>query len=158
DDPGPTSRASPRCRDATPSSGAGWWRDGVVYQVYPRSFADADGDGVGDLPGIIDHLDHLAGREDSLVVDAIWLCPIYPSPGRDLGYDVSDYDAIDPLFGSMADFERLVAEAHRRGLRVMLDLVMNHTSDQHPWFRSSRASRTGPYSERYLWRDARGHA
>jgi alpha-glucosidase len=135
---------------------ADWWRSGVVYQIYPRSFADSDGDGVGDLAGIIAHLDHLAGRDDSLGVDAIWLSPIYPSPGRDLGYDVSDHGSIDPLFGSMADFERLVAEAHRRGLRVMLDLVLNHTSDEHPWFRASRASRVGPYAERYLWRDPAG--
>ena len=133
-----------------------WWRSGVIYQIYPRSFADTDGDGVGDLAGIIEHLDHLAGDERSLGVDAIWLSPIFPSPGRDLGYDVADYDAIDPLFGSMADLERLIREAHRRGIRVLLDLVMNHTSDQHPWFIESRRSRTGPYADRYLWRDPAG--
>jgi alpha-glucosidase len=141
---------------STTSGGDDWWRSGVVYQIYPRSFADSDGDGVGDLPGIIAKLDHLAGGPNALGVDAIWLSPIYPSPGRDLGYDVSDYTTIDPLFGTMADFERLVAEAHRRGLRVMLDLVMNHTSDEHPWFVDSRASRSGRYADRYLWRDPAG--
>lgn len=139
-----------------PPGSPDWWRTGVVYQVYPRSFADSDGDGVGDLEGIIRHLDHLAGGPDALGVDAIWLSPIYPSPGRDLGYDISDYAAVDPLFGSEADFDRLVAEAHRRGLRVILDLVLNHTSDEHPWFRASRTSREGPYRDRYLWRDPAG--
>ena len=134
---------------------ADWWRTGVVYQIYPRSFADTTGDGVGDLPGIIDHLDHLV-RPDGLGVDAIWLSPIYPSPGLDGGYDVADYSAIDPLFGSMDDFDRLLAEAHRRGLRVLLDLVLNHTSDRHPWFVASRSSRTGPEANWYIWRDPAG--
>lgn len=134
--------------------GDDWWRRGVVYQVYPRSFADTTGDGLGDLPGIIDHLDHLG--PDGLDVDAIWLSPIYPSPGRDVGYDVSDHAAVDPRLGSEADFDRLVAEAHRRGIRVVLDLVMNHTSDEHPWFVASRRSRTGPYADWYLWRDPAG--
>ena len=130
-----------------------WWQRGVVYQVYPRSFADRDGDGVGDLPGIIDHLDHLNdGTPQSLGIDAIWLSPIYPSPGLDLGYDVTDHAAVDPLFGTLADFDRLVAEAHARRVKVVLDLVMNHTSDQNPWFRASRASRGGPYADWYLWR------
>lgn len=136
-------------------SDSDWWRTGVVYQIYPRSFADSTGDGVGDLPGIVEHLDHLAGQ-DGLGVDAIWLSPIYPSPGLDGGYDVADYSAIDPLFGSMADFDRLIAEAHRRGLRVLLDLVLNHTSDRHPWFEASRASRTGPEASWYIWRDPAG--
>jgi alpha-glucosidase len=138
------------------STGTDWWRTGVVYQIYPRSFADADGDGVGDLEGVIAHLDHLAGRPDSLGVDAIWLSPIYPSPGLDLGYDVSDHASIDPLFGSMAVFDRLVAEAHRRGIKVLLDLVMNHTSDRHAWFAASRLSRTGRDAGRYIWRDPAG--
>src|SRR3954451_23289129 len=130
------------------------WRDGVVYQIYPRSFADHDGDGTGDIPGIIDHLDHFDA--DRLPIDAIWLSPIYPSPGRDLGYDVSDHTTVDPLLGTDADFDRLVAEGHRREMKVILDLVMNHTSDEHAWFRASRASRRGPYADFYLWRDPSG--
>ncbi|HEV8280580.1 MAG TPA: alpha-amylase family glycosyl hydrolase [Candidatus Limnocylindrales bacterium] len=131
-----------------------WWRHGVVYQIYPRSYADSDGDGTGDLPGITSKLDYL----DELGVDAIWLSPIYPSPGHDVGYDVSDHTAVDPRFGSEADFDRLVDEAHRRGIRVILDLVMNHTSDEHPWFKASRASREGPYADWYLWMDPSGYA
>ncbi len=133
-----------------------WWKTGVVYQVYPRSFADTTGDGVGDLEGITRHLDHLAGDPGSLGVDAIWLSPINPSPGHDLGYDISDYGSVDPLFGTEADFDRLVTEAHRRGLKVILDLVVNHTSDEHPWFTASRSSVEGPYANRYLWRDPAG--
>lgn len=138
----------------SPRFGDDWWRRGVVYQIYPRSFADTDGDGVGDLPGVIAHLDHLG--PDGLGVDAIWLSPIYPSPGLDLGYDVSDHERVDRLFGTEEDFDRLVAEAHDRGIRVVLDLVMNHTSDAHRWFGSSRAGRTGPHADWYLWRDAAG--
>ena len=130
------------------------WRDGVTYQIYPRSFADHDGDGTGDLPGIIDHLDHFG--PDGLAIDAIWLSPIYPSPGRDLGYDVSDHTTVDPLLGTDDDFDRLVAECHRRGIKVILDLVMNHTSDEHPWFLASKKSREGPYADFYLWRDPSG--
>ena len=133
-----------------------WWRGAVVYQVYPRSFADSNGDGVGDLPGIIDHLDHLAGGPDSLGVDAIWLSPIYPSPGLDVGYDVADHAAVDPVFGTIADFDRLVAESHRRGLKVILDLVLNHTSDQNAWFQASRRSRQDPHADWYIWRDPAG--
>jgi alpha-glucosidase len=131
-----------------------WWRTGVVYQIYPRSFADSDGDGIGDLPGIIDRLDHLG--PDGLGIDAIWLSPIYPSPGKDLGYDVADHSRVDPCFGTEADFDRLVEECHRRRIRVILDLVMNHTSDRHRWFDASRASRQGPYADWYLWRDPAG--
>jgi alpha-glucosidase len=138
-----------------PRFGDDWWRRGVVYQIYPRSFADSDGNGVGDLRGIIEHLDHLG--PDGLGVDAIWLSPIYPSPGRDGGYDVSDHTAVDPLLGAEADFDRLVAEAHRRGIRVVLDLVMNHTSHEHPWFVASRAGRDGPFADWYIWRDPAGH-
>ena len=137
-----------------PRFGDDWWQHGVVYQIYPRSFADTDGDGVGDFQGIIDHLDHLG--PEGLGVDAIWLSPIYPSPGRDVGYDVSDHEHVDPLFGSDADFDRLVAAAHERGIRVVLDLVMNHTSDAHRWFVASRSSRTGPYADWYIWRDPAG--
>ena len=118
----------------------------MIYQIYPRSFADSDGDGVGDLRGIIDHLDHLG--PDGLGIDAIWLSPIYRSPGKDGGYDVSDHTRIDPRLGTEADFDRLVVEAHRRGIRVILDLVMNHTSDEHPWFVDSRMSRDGPARRR----------
>ncbi|MBI2776961.1 MAG: DUF3459 domain-containing protein [Chloroflexi bacterium] len=131
-----------------------WWRTGVVYQIYPRSFADSTGDGYGDLAGIRAHLDHLGPA--GLGVDAIWLSPIYPSPGRDLGYDVSDHGDIDPLFGSIADFDALVEAAHARGIRVVLDLVMNHTSDEHPWFMASRSEPDGPYGDWYLWRDPAG--
>ena len=128
-----------------------WWQRGVVYQVYPRSFADSDGDGVGDLPGILAHLDHL----ESLGVDALWLSPIYPSPGLDLGYDVADHSAIDPLFGSMDDFDQLLAAAHGRGIAVVLDLVLNHTSDRHHWFVNSMA-RADAKADWYLWRDPSG--
>jgi alpha-glucosidase len=155
--PGATARSggrtSPRAV-AGAAFGDDWWRRGVVYQVYPRSFADSTGDGVGDLTGIIDHLDHLNdGTPTSLGVDAIWLSPIYPSPGLDLGYDVADHAGIDPLFGTHADFDRLVDEAHGRGIRVILDLVMNHTSNLHPWFVESRAGRDNPRSDWYIWRD-----
>src|SRR6185436_1628205 len=123
----------------------GWWQTGVVYQIYPRSFADTNGDGIGDLAGILAHLDHLAGGPDSLGVDAVWLSPFYPSPDFDFGYDVADYLGVDPRFGSVEDFERLVEGCHRRGLKVVIDLVLNHSSSHHPWFQASRASRDGPY-------------
>jgi alpha-glucosidase len=123
--------------------------DVVVYQVYPRSFCDSSGDGVGDLEGVRRHLDHLAW----LGVDALWLSPIFPSPMADHGYDVADYCDVDPVFGSLADLDRLVAEAHERGLRVLLDWVPNHSSDQHPWFVASRSSRDDPHRDWYLWVD-----
>jgi len=126
-----------------------WWRDGVIYQIYPRSFADTNGNGLGDLPGIIAKLDYL----QTLGIDALWLSPIYPSPDKDFGYDVSDYLNIDPRFGSLADFELLLSEAHRRGIRIILDLVLNHTSDQHTWFLESRASRENPKADWYIWED-----
>ncbi len=125
-----------------------WWRDGVIYQIYPRSFADTTGNGLGDLPGITSRLDYLA----DLGIDAIWLSPFYPSPDEDFGYDISDHTAVDPRFGSLADFDRLVQEAHRRGIRIVLDMVMNHTSDQHPWFRQSRSSRENPKRNWYIWK------
>jgi alpha-glucosidase len=131
-------------------SGSGdWWRGAVIYQVYPRSFADSDADGVGDLPGLIGRLDHVA----SLGVDAIWICPFYPSPQRDFGYDVVDHCAVDPRQGTLADADRLIAAAHARGLRVLLDLVGGHTSDLHPWFQAGRRSRTAPTADWYVWAD-----
>ncbi len=133
-----------------------WWQTAVIYQIYPWSFQDSNGDGIGDLPGIIRRLDYLSGTPDSLGVDAIWLTPIYPSPMHDFGYDVADYCAVDPRFGTLADFDHLVAEAHRRGIRVIMDLVLNHTSDQHPWFLASRASRASPKRDWYYWADPRG--
>jgi alpha-glucosidase len=126
-----------------------WWKSGIVYQIYPRSFQDSNGDGVGDLPGITSRLDYLV----ELGVQAVWISPIYPSPMADFGYDVADYCGIHPLFGTMGDFERLVAEAHRRGLKIILDFVPNHSSDQHPWFTESRSSRTNPKRDWYIWRD-----
>lgn len=126
-----------------------WWQRGVIYQIYPRSFLDSNGDGIGDLPGILDKLDYL----EWLGVDAIWISPIFPSPMADFGYDVSDYTAIHPLFGTLADFDRLVAEAHRRQIKVILDYVPNHTSDRHPWFLESRTSRHNPRRDWYIWRD-----
>jgi alpha-glucosidase len=132
-------------------AGYAWWQHGVVYQIYPRSFQDANGDRIGDLPGILARLDYLA----ELGVDAIWISPIYPSPMADFGYDVSDYCAVDPIFGTLDDFDRLVAAAHARGLKVILDYVPNHTSDQHPWFIESRSSRKASRRDWYIWRDAR---
>ena len=128
-----------------------WWREGVIYQIYPRSFADSNGDGVGDLPGIRRRLDHLAW----LGVDGIWLSPCFPSPMADFGYDVADYCDVDPAFGTLADMDRLIAAAHERGIRVLLDWVPNHTSDCHPWFLESRASRASAKRGWYVWRDAR---
>lgn len=128
-----------------------WWQTGVLYQVYPRSFQDANGDGIGDLPGILQRLDYLV----DLGVDALWLSPIFPSPMADFGYDISDYTAIDPLFGSLADLDALIAAAHARGLKILLDLVPNHTSDRHPWFLASRSSRSSPKRDWYIWRDPR---
>jgi alpha-glucosidase len=126
-----------------------WWQRGVVYQVYPRSFMDASGDGVGDLRGIVSRLNYL----EWLGVDAVWISPFYPSPMADFGYDVSDYTGVDPLFGTLSDLDRLLEEAHRRGIRVILDYVPNHTSDEHPWFVASHSSRENPKRDWYLWRD-----
>ncbi len=130
-----------------------WWRHGVLYQLYPRSYQDSNGDGVGDLRGITRRLDHLNGRPDSLGIDGIWLSPFYPSPMADFGYDVADYCDIDPAFGTLADFDELLGQAHERGIRIIVDLVPNHSSSEHPWFRESRASRTNPKRDWYVWRD-----
>ena len=126
-----------------------WWRGAVIYQIYPRSFFDSNGDGIGDLPGITARLNHVA----SLGVDAIWLCPFFVSPMKDFGYDVSDHLAVDPIFGTLDDFDALVARAHALGLKVLIDQVWSHTSDRHPWFLDSRARRTGPRADWYVWAD-----
>jgi len=126
-----------------------WWRDGIIYQIYPRSFSDSNGDGIGDLNGIRNKLDYLT----DLGVDALWLSPIFVSPDVDFGYDISDYYSIDPKFGTMKDFEALVKEAHRKGLRIILDMVTNHTSDQHAWFKEARSSRDNSYHDWYLWQN-----
>ncbi len=126
-----------------------WWKEAVIYQIYPRSFYDSNGDGIGDLQGIIQKLDYLS----DLGVDVLWLSPIFASPNLDNGYDISDYRMIMPEFGTMADFEELLAQAHHRGLKVILDLVVNHSSDQHQWFQESRAASDNPYSDYYIWKD-----
>jgi alpha-glucosidase len=128
-----------------------WWKHAVFYEVYPRSFADSNGDGIGDLNGITSKLDYL----HDLGVDAIWITPCFPSPQVDFGYDISDYENIDPMYGTLADFDRLVSEAKKRNIRVILDYVINHTSDQHPWFIDSRSSRTSAHRDWYIWRDGK---
>lgn len=128
-----------------------WWKQCVVYQVYPRSFQDSNGDGVGDLPGVTARLDYL----QELGVDVLWLSPFYRSPGKDNGYDISDYRAVDPLFGTLDDFDEMLAQIHRRGMKLVIDLVVNHTSDEHPWFQASRSSRESPYRDYYIWRDGK---
>ena len=126
-----------------------WWRGAVIYQIYPRSFQDANGDGIGDLLGIVGRLPHIA----SLGADAVWISPFFPSPMKDFGYDVSNYRDVDPMFGSLADFDQIIATAHALGLKVMIDLVLSHTSDQHPWFKESRSSRDNPRADWYVWAD-----
>ncbi len=128
-----------------------WWKGAVIYQIYPRSFADTNGDGIGDLPGITRRLDHVA----ELGVDAIWVSPFFTSPMRDFGYDVADFCGVDPVFGTLADFDALVARAHALGLKVLIDQVYSHSSDQHPWFRESRSSRTNARADWYVWADAK---
>ena len=128
-----------------------WWKGAVIYQIYPRSFADSNGDGIGDLPGITARLDHVA----SLGVDAIWLSPFFTSPMKDFGYDVADYRDVDPIFGTLHDFDALVARAHELGLKVVIDQVYSHTSDEHPWFTESRSSRTNAHADWYVWANAK---
>jgi len=128
-----------------------WWKHAVIYEIYPRSFQDSNGDGMGDLKGITQRLDYLK----DLGVDAIWIAPIYPSPQVDFGYDISDYENIDPQYGTLADFDRLVAEANRRGIHVIMDAVLNHTSDKSPWFIESASSRTNPKRDWYIWRSGK---
>ena len=128
-----------------------WWKEAVVYQIYPRSFKDSNGDGIGDLNGITEKLDYLK----ELGIDVVWLSPVYQSPNDDNGYDISDYQAIMKEFGTMADFDRMLAEAHKRGIRIVMDLVVNHTSDEHKWFIESRSSKDNPYRDYYIWRPAK---
>jgi alpha-glucosidase len=131
----------------TPDTNNPWWKEAIIYQVYPRSYLDTNGDGVGDLPGITARLDYIA----SLGVDIVWLSPFFKSPQKDFGYDISDYCDVDPLFGSLADFDALIAKAHSLGLKIMIDQVMSHTADAHPWFVESRSSRDNPKSDWYVW-------
>ena len=131
-----------------------WWKSAVFYQIYPRSFYDSNNDGIGDLKGVVEKLDHLNdGNGGGLGIDAIWLSPFFPSPQADFGYDVSDYCDVDPIFGSLKDFDSLVSESHKRRIRVVIDLVLNHTSDQHPWFAESRQNRTNDKADWYVWVD-----
>jgi oligo-1,6-glucosidase len=136
---------------SVPNNEVAWWKSAVVYQIYPRSFADSNGDGIGDLPGAIQHLDYLK----HLGVDVVWLSPVYPSPMDDNGYDISDYQDVDPMFGSLADLDQLIEGLHERGIKLVLDLVVNHTSDEHPWFVESRSSKQNPKREWFWWRPAR---
>ena len=141
---------------SAPFNGPEWWREAVAYQIYPRSFQDSNGDGVGDIPGIIARLDYLNdGTEGSLGIDAIWLSPTFPSPMKDFGYDVSNYVDVHPDFGTLADMDRLIAECHKRRMKLLLDYVPNHTSDQHPWFVEARSSRVNPRRDWYVWRDGK---
>jgi len=150
---GQNASAKPASQTSTTSADEqNWWKNAVLYEVYPRSFQDTNGDGIGDLNGITAHLDYLK----ELGVDAIWLTPIYPSPQADFGYDISDYENIDPQYGTLADFDHLIAEANKRHIRVVMDMVMNHTSDEHKWFLESRSSRTNPYRDWYVWHDGKG--
>ena len=128
-----------------------WWRGAVIYQIYPRSFLDTDGDGVGDLPGIARRLDHVA----SLGVDAIWISPFFKSPMADFGYDIADFRAVDPLFGTLEDFDLILAKSHALGLKVMIDQVLSHCSMEHAWFKESRASRDNPKADWFVWADAK---
>jgi alpha-glucosidase len=145
-----TALASPDTRTSA-AAAAEWWRGAVIYQVYPRSFADSNGDGIGDLPGITARLDHVA----SLGVDAVWLSPFFTSPMKDFGYDIADYRDVDPIFGTLADFDALLARAHRLGLRIIIDQVYSHTSDEHAWVRESRSSRGNAKADWYVWADAK---
>src|SRR3569623_549785 len=133
-------------------TGSEWWRHAVIYELYPRSFQDSNADGVGDLKGITSRLDYL----HDLGIDAIWITPMYPSPGIDYGYDISDYVAIDPLYGSMADFDNLVSEAKKRDIRIIMDYDINNTTEQHKWFLESRSSRDNPKRDWYVWHDGKG--
>ena len=144
--------APPKADTAASANEQNWWKNAVIYEIYPRSFQDTNGDGIGDLNGITERLDYLK----NLGVDAIWLTPVYPSPQVDFGYDISDYENIDPQYGTLKDFDHLVAEADKRHIRIIMDMVMNHTSDKHKWFLESRSSRNNPYRDWYMWHDGKG--
>ena len=130
---------------------ANWWKEAVLYQIYPKSFKDSNGDGIGDLKGIVEKLPYL----ETLGIDGIWLSPVYRSPQDDNGYDISDYQDIDPIFGTMDDMDELIAEAGKRGIAIIMDLVLNHTSDEHRWFQEARKSKDSPYHDYYVWRRGR---
>jgi alpha-glucosidase len=154
ENPGGTAITTPLAANPAASPVANqdaWWRHAVIYEIYPRSFQDSNGDGIGDINGITSRLDYLK----DLGIDAIWITPMYPSPGVDYGYDIADYTAIDPEYGTMADFDHMVAEAKKRGMRVIMDYVINHTSDQNKWFLESRSSRTNPKRDWYIWHDGK---
>ena len=144
--------AGQKAAKSVDAEGHQWWQHAVFYEIYPRSFADSNNDGIGDLNGITANLDYLK----DLGIDAIWISPCFPSPQVDFGYDVSDYEAIDPMYGTIADFDKLAAEAKKRGIRIILDFVVNHTSDQHKWFLDSKSSRTSQHRDWYIWRDGKG--
>src|SRR6267154_4509549 len=148
------SAAAQTAANAVDAEGHQWWQQAVFYEIYPRSFADSNNDGVGDLKGITSKLDYLK----DLGVDAIWITPCFPSPQVDFGYDVSDYENIDPMYGTLADFDNLVSSARKRDIRVILDFVVNHSSDQHKWFIDSKSSRTSEKRDWYIWRDGQGPA
>ena len=136
--------AAPVAMPANPAADqADWWKRSVIYEIYPRSFADSNNDGIGDIKGITDHLDYIR----ALGVDAIWMTPMFPSPQADFGYDVADYDNVDPQFGTVADVDQLIAQGKPRGVKLLLDFVVNHSSDKHPWFVQSKSSRTNPYRD-----------
>jgi alpha-glucosidase len=149
-----TATTPPVAMPANPAADqSDWWKRGVIYELYPRSFADSNNDGIGDIKGITQHLDYLG----ALGVDAIWMTPMFPSPQADFGYDVADYDDVDPQFGTVADVDQLIAQGKAQGVKLLLDFVVNHTSDKHPWFVQSRSSRTNPYRDYYVWRDAKAN-
>ena len=148
----PAASAKSQPAPAATSSSDPWWKHAVIYEIYPRSFQDSNNDGIGDLNGITQRLDYLK----DLGIDAIWISPMYPSPQVDFGYDISDYRNVDPQYGTLADFDRLVAEAKKRDIRIILDMVANHTSDKHQWFIESASSRTNPKRDWYVWHDAKG--
>ena len=146
-----TKRGKTQASATTKTSEDLWWKHAVIYEIYPRSFQDSDNDGIGDINGIESRLSYLK----QLGIDAIWITPMYPSPQVDFGYDIADYEAIDPQYGTMADFDALLHAAKAQGIRVIMDLVLNHTSEQHPWFKESRSSRTNPRRDWYIWRDGK---